>query len=348
MNLNEEEKESLRAWISHEIQSKKFVDDSKTETLCKYIIRLLDRDISKERLFKQLNNLLKNETDSFIDELLNRIAQKDFAFKEETTKPEQEKKIDSHEKKSTETTAIKPSPKPAQSQKKDDDKSAHKHANVNEKTKYEGKSYPNKNSSSINKNQNRENTEPKGQANNEEKIRIKTKEQPKRHIIFAAGIDPNLTSISHVYQKFTKFGKILGIEIDTEQRVLYVEFDEFLSAFKATKSNQKKSLLDNTFIKIDYAIPPDPAALQECEETYQNLKQSRRNNSFNSQPPSNPKAIEDQSTVMDEEESIRKRIENKLQSLRKELEEATDPEKKEEIENNIKQCNGLLASLLLN
>ena len=88
------------------------------------------------------------------------------------------------------------------------------------------------------------------------------KENPKKYIIFIAGIDKTI-SINRIYKKLKGYGTILTIE--TLEDVALVEFEELKGAYLALKGNAKKALFDNNYYQLDYAREPSSEELAIVE-----------------------------------------------------------------------------------
>ena len=82
----------------------------------------------------------------------------------------------------------------------------------------------------------------------------------RKNIIYIAGIEDHMNTISRIYLFFHKYGKILGIQINREEKFALVEFSDFKAAFNAVYS--KKPVFNNKLIKRGFASHEDPNIIQ--------------------------------------------------------------------------------------
>lgn len=188
----------------------------------------------------------------------------------------------------------------------------------------------------------------------EEKIDSKSTEPPPHYVIFIAGIDHNNSSIQTLFSTFTKYGRILAIEVNDDDKVAYIEFEELLSAFKAIKANNKKNLFKNAFIQADYAIPPDPEKLAELESEYNKRKQQRQEKKqqmLQQQLEQQKKESEAMSvskseeSILEEEDKIKKDIIQRINEAKEELKKCTDPAKIKELNDKIEEFQTMISDL---
>ncbi|OHT08450.1 hypothetical protein TRFO_23052 [Tritrichomonas foetus] len=187
----------------------------------------------------------------------------------------------------------------------------------------------------------------------EEKIESKAIEPSKRYIVFAAGIDRNKGSLSYMFKLFTKFGRVLAIEVNVEEKVAYVEYTDLLSCFKAIKANAKKSIFGNNFIRIDYAIKPDEEELEALETEYKKRKEERKSQKFDSQAQPTTSAgnsgeiNEESQTEKAEVLEMKAELEGNIKAKMQELTACHDEAKKEQINQEISELKTLLEECAL-
>jgi hypothetical protein len=84
--------------------------------------------------------------------------------------------------------------------------------------------------------------------------------EPPRYVVYVAGLEPNLNSITQLYRVFQKLGQIITIETIVSEKVAFIEFADILSAFKVVVT--RKSPLQNRFVKLGFAVDPDQQDLE--------------------------------------------------------------------------------------
>ena len=186
----------------------------------------------------------------------------------------------------------------------------------------------------------------------EEKIESKNLEPSPRYIIFIAGIDRNNSSILTLFGIFTKYGRILAIEVDEDEKVAYIEFEELLSAFKAIKAHNKKNLFKNSFVQVDYAIIPDPEKLANLETEYNKRKQQRQEKKqqmlqqqLEQQKKESEAQMNANEEILEEEDQINKDIIQRIKDTKELIKNCTDPAQMEELKNKLATYETLFSDL---
>lgn len=243
--LSNEEQNQLFLWIKQEVANK---SDMTPETLANYIIKLVSRGASRDSLVTSLKDFfMPDALIEFVDELMYRMETKNFSLEPPAAKRA-------------------PTPPPAQEEEASDaaqeevqtaDKPEQQKQQSNDVETYQ----PPNTKVSANQNYESDTIDNKKPPN----------ENVKRNIIYIAGIDKKV-SINTIYTKFHFYDKILAIE--TLENVAYVEFETLLGAYKALKANAKRSLFDNQYYKLDFAITPDAEELAAIEAEH--MKRRKR------------------------------------------------------------------------
>lgn len=336
MILTPNEQEALSAWLSHDIQERKYPNPP---VLMKYVRSLILRDANKQSMISYLKDFMGPTVEDFVTNLQDRLTRKDFTFssapppppptpvkiepvlkavkaepvvKAEPSKPitiqsvptssrisrppsmpaqTQQKTVKTEPK--TEKQEVKSEYKPKPQQIKQEPVQT-KEKQIEKTDKKEKKSKPAFKDLPVDKNQQKKDDQylrgmmalqpPRyipssrlfSDVSDEETIETEeteTKEiaPPQRYIIFCAGLEGSAKSINFIFKKFTKYGRILAIEENSDLKVCFIEFDELISAFKAVHANPSK-VFGNKFIKIDYAFDPNPEALDALQKEYEERK----------------------------------------------------------------------------
>jgi hypothetical protein len=161
-------------------------------------------------------------------------------------------------------------------------------------------------------------------------IEVEMMEPPPRYVIYVAGLEPNLNSISHLYTQFQKFGQIITIETILSENVAFIEFADLLSAFKAVVA--KKNPLNNSFIKIGYAFDPDQQDLEALE-----AERQRRKVKCNE--------VKKKEATEDDENRFMDDLLEKMTLLINQMEAETDPVKKEGLRRTLDELNSIASEL---
>lgn len=388
--LNDEERKALTEWITYALKKLK-CDDKRIVLLNKYINSLIKVEYSSEKLKDSLRDFMEDKVDSFVDELLSRLERKDFSFTKEPPPPPAPKKAPPPKQNVSNETRNEAKPleystkaKPETIKKEESATKASKTESNSTKDKTfflgplhkENQTLDQAKQQDHNQTQHEssfpinslfdqdeinhddgENEEPQSDDTvekiSEDKIETKNTEPPTHYIIFIAGFDPNNSSIQSLYNVFTKFGRVLAIEVDEENRVAYVEFDELLPAFKAIKSHNKKSLFKNAFVQIDYAIAPDPQKLADLESEYnkrKQLRQEKKQQMLHQQLEQQKKeetepVSESKLDIMQEEDNLKKQISLKITEIKQKMKDCTDYDEFEKLQKNLKDFQSMLSDI---
>ena len=171
---------------------------------------------------------------------------------------------------------------------------------------------------------------------------------PPKYIIYIAGLEPAMNTIPGLWKLFGKYGRILGIETLVEQKVAFIEYDQLLGAFRAAKA--KRNPLGNSYLKIGYAVDPEPEALaalqREWEERTKKWNEEKERKKRESEQPPPPVATSEPSnTAADAERDLLDEMVTKQQELLDELEKCTDPVRKEALMSEIRELDQMMQQL---
>lgn len=170
---------------------------------------------------------------------------------------------------------------------------------------------------------------------------------PPKYIIYIAGLEPAMNTIPGLWKLFGKYGRILGIETLVEQKVAFIEYDQLLGAFRAAKA--KRNPLGNSYLKIGYAVDPEPEALaalqREWEERTKKWNEEKERKKRESEKPPPPVAASQPSNTADAERDLLDEMVTKQQELLDELEKCTDPVRKEALMSEIRELDQMMQQL---
>lgn len=291
-----QELEQLNAWMVHKIDSMHI--NQKTVILSGYVKALLKRDVEKTKMIGQLEEFMEGHAVEFVEELHSRLQTKDFSF---AKTPEPVVEIEPvHEEPPKEEpvqqTESEPTKKPAY----EESKSHRKGRQIHEESK--------------------------------DKFSEPKVESP-RHVIFIAGIGPNLNKITRLFKAFSKYGAIVGIETMPEKKVALIEYEQLRSAFHAVVD--KSNPLGASCIRIGYAVEPDPERIEEIETVYRTAKEERTKAYMQKK----------EQERIDEQQAILDGVKEAMAQTQMELDQCTDDDRKQILENEIRELKHMLESL---
>ncbi|KAH0791380.1 hypothetical protein GPJ56_004735 [Histomonas meleagridis] len=107
--LEKNEIEQLKAWAAYEASK---VTKMNPKILAEYVSKLVMRNATKENMISSLNDFMGPSTESFVEKLQQRLAQRDFTFQEEKTEPPKPTPPPPPEQKPTPAPVPAPKPKP--------------------------------------------------------------------------------------------------------------------------------------------------------------------------------------------------------------------------------------------
>jgi hypothetical protein len=142
-----------------------------------------------------------------------------------------------------------------------------------------------------------------------------------------------MNSISGLFKKFTKFGRIMGIETIVDQKVAFIEYEVLLGAFRA--SNAKRNPLGNSFIKIGYAIEPDPEELEALKREYESRKAAWA-------AKKEAEAVKELPTADHEMQVLLEDLLQQQQSALEEFEKTDDPVRQAELSKTIADVDAMI------
>lgn len=373
-NLSPDEDKALSNWISCALTH--YGCTRKPELMVDFVKLLLKRNPAK--MEEKLKTFLPDKASIFVEQLLKCLEKKDFSIPEGSTQsPEVAKPQKPQHSQSSETTiqsshqkleqessqqlskAKSTPPKSSQEVriKKEPETTLHQHP---VKQEPESVGYPVKTEQNLSLHQKvsspKDNSEPiqskpeesrserdSAETFSEKKVNVRTTEPPQKYIVFVAGVDKNNGSILSIYNKFTKFGRILAIEVDLDEQVAYIEFDELLSCYRCIKSNNKRSIFGNPFIKIDYAIAPDPQKLAQLDEANRLRKEQALQYAQQQQQKKQEEAAANEN--QSEEQKLKLQVTKEIQKYQEILKNATNSQEIERATNAISVCQDMLQEL---